>query len=282
MEKSQASASKSMSMTNKDETVSFPLSPPVHLDILESLKSQREETPDGSLYQDAQIVSFIHHFTQHIQRRSGEVSDRILHFTEKAHDLEYEISKKKLEFYLCSNRKYVENTIIVPNSSQRPPPSHTNNNNHTNDTTTTNNILSISSSNDGNADIKVLDNMEQLEDLAITDGMKALSIFHDPEEEIDDQYFQMEEEDSCYYYESNVNDQFNQRPLPYIIGTPEFFESDDVGLGPEVLNNNANNTITANETTTTTNHTDNNLDTNDVQNTSSLYANDSYAVHSIL
>ena len=265
------SHSLSSSIQCKDETVSSPLSSPVHLDILESLKSQQEETPDGSLYQDAQIVSFIHHFTQHIQRRSTEVSDRILHLSNTTHDLEYEISKKKLEFYLCSNRKYVENTIIaVPNSPSQhlpPPPSFNNNNNKNNH------------NNDGNADIKILDNMEHLEDLAISDGMKALSIFHDPEEEIDDQYFQMEEEDSCYYYESSVNDQFNQRPLPYIIGTPEFFESDDVGLGPEELNNHENNSMIGNKTTTVPTHDD---DDDDVPKTSSLFISDSYSVHSTL
>ena len=272
MKKSQSLSS---SIQCEDETVSSsPLSssPVVHLDILESLKSQQEETPDGSLYQDAQIVSFIHHFTQHIQRRSTEVSDRILHLSNTTHDLEYEISKKKLEFYLCSNRKYVENTIIaVPNSPSQhlpPPPSFNNNNNNKNN-----------HNNDGNADIKILDNMEHLEDLAISDGMKALSIFHDPEEEIDDQYFQMEEEDSCYYYESSVNDQFNQRPLPYIIGTPEFFESDDVGLGPEELNNHENNSMVGNKTTIVPTHDD---DDDDVPKTSSLFISDSYSVNSTL
>jgi hypothetical protein len=42
-----------------------------------------------------------------------------------------------------------------------------------------------------------------------------------------------EAEDCCYYYECSEGDTFNSRPLPFVIGSDEFINSGDAGLGGE-------------------------------------------------
>lgn len=39
--------------------------------------------------------------------------------------------------------------------------------------------------------------------------------------------------ENCYYYPSAEADGFNQRPLPFIVGSREFMESSHAGLGPQ-------------------------------------------------
>ena len=101
--------------------------------------------------------------------------------------------------------------------------------------------------------------MHQEENEAILHGIKALSIFHDhttttnnnyynnndnvPSGENMDQYSFKEEDienddndddDSFYYYESSPGDVLNQRPLPFVVGTAEFLESVDGGIGDDL------------------------------------------------
>jgi len=97
--------------------------------------------------------------------------------------------------------------------------------------------------------------LEAEEQSAITDGMKALVLFYDPkrpkkskeeeeEEEgegevtvkLGDTMIDAADEDiigeNCYYYPSAEEDGFNQRPLPFIVGSREFMESNcSCGLG---------------------------------------------------
>ena len=102
--------------------------------------------------------------------------------------------------------------------------------------------------------------MQKEENDAIQDGIKALSIFHDPSTGANNtipidpitagadvgigignnDYFGIEEEeeddeDSFYYYESSPGDVFNQRPLPFIIGSVEFLDSVDGGIGGDIV-----------------------------------------------
>ncbi len=106
-----------------------------------------------------------------------------------------------------------------------------------------------------------LEKMQQEEDEAIQQGFMALSIFHDHtasdapvvatniqhqqnNNNISNPYFEEEDmdddddddDDSFYYYESSPGDIFNQRPLPFIIGSMEFLESVDGGIGGEDTN----------------------------------------------
>lgn len=99
---------------------------------------------------------------------------------------------------------------------------------------------------DSSADIARL---EAEEKDAIQNGMKALSLFFDPkrrksrkksnnddvEDDISDEdhhdnvVISTEEDnmigDNCYFYPAADADQFNQRPLPFIVGSREFMES---------------------------------------------------------
>ena len=74
---------------------------------------------------------------------------------------------------------------------------------------------------------------------AIRDGISALKYYHHQSKTDNefgsDHYFNLDEEDagSPQYYESAESDLFNQRPLPYIIGSKAFMESKDGGIGGE-------------------------------------------------
>ena len=68
----------------------------------------------------------------------------------------------------------------------------------------------------------------EVEHEAIQHAMRALSIFLDPAE---CRRRTTPPESSSHYYEALETDEFNYRPLPYIIGTPEFKISTFGGLG---------------------------------------------------
>jgi len=81
--------------------------------------------------------------------------------------------------------------------------------------------------------------LELEEQAAINDGMRALNLFFDakrPQQGSDsesggnnNQIVESTEDDmvgdDCYYYAAAEGDMFNQRPLPFIIGSREFVES---------------------------------------------------------
>lgn len=97
--------------------------------------------------------------------------------------------------------------------------------------------------------------LEAEEQSAITDGMKALVLFYDPKRlkgksrredgdnkgegevmvKMCDSMIDAGEDiigENCYYYSSAEEDMFNQRPLPFIVGSREFMESScTCGLG---------------------------------------------------
>jgi len=114
------------------------------------------------------------------------------------------------------------------------------------------------------ASMSGLDKMHREEEEAVRDGIKALSIFHDhsnshsastgsadqnehPRTPPDHHYFGSigedeaddgendDDDDSFYCYESSPGDMFNQRPLPFVIGSTEFLESVDGGIGGDIV-----------------------------------------------
>ena len=65
--------------------------------------------------------------------------------------------------------------------------------------------------------------------------MKALSLFYEIGFDNDDYTHSFDEDDDAigensYYYPSAEGDVFNQRPLPFIVGSREFMESSSAGL----------------------------------------------------
>mmetsp|Transcript_5550 Transcript_5550/g.12141 ORF Transcript_5550/g.12141 Transcript_5550/m.12141 type:complete len:298 (+) Transcript_5550:41-934(+) len=92
--------------------------------------------------------------------------------------------------------------------------------------------------------------LEAEERSAIADGMRALKLFYDPKRPRrassggsaasgggeEEGMVAMDAEgdiigDNCYYYPSAEEDGFNQRPLPFVVGSREFMESSCAGLG---------------------------------------------------
>ena len=75
-------------------------------------------------------------------------------------------------------------------------------------------------------------------------GIAALKYFHSHSKSNDkyyesDHYFTLDEEENetPQYYESAEADIFNQRPIPFIIGSKEFMMSQDGGIGSDVDSN---------------------------------------------
>ena len=82
--------------------------------------------------------------------------------------------------------------------------------------------------------------MEDEEKVAISQGIEALKYFFhhsksSPEYYAADHYFELEEDDenSPQSDDSAEADIFNRRPLPFIIGSKDFMESEDGGIGSE-------------------------------------------------
>lgn len=101
---------------------------------------------------------------------------------------------------------------------------------------------------DSSADIARL---EEEENSAIAEGMKALALFYDPMRRqpatdnsseggesggaagAESDYLDASHGDDCCVYPSAENDIFNNRPLPYIVGSPEFYQSSSAGLADD-------------------------------------------------
>ena len=81
---------------------------------------------------------------------------------------------------------------------------------------------------DNDIDVYDISMINEEEDLAIQKGIDSLKIFHDSHDYVSDHFFGLEEEEDenlCHYYESSQSDIFNQRPLPFVVGSEELHKS---------------------------------------------------------
>jgi len=203
----------------------------------------------NNLKADAQLCTLLHDFSIRVQQRSAQLIDAKMELEQKlritdqaAERVRLKLAHVKAErpiFFQITDDPYNNPTAVDVSS-----------------TMTGHNVTGVgrSTSNSavsGTGEIIVepthTDTSDENEELmrdeeyvAITDGISALKYFHyhsksAHEYYASDHYFVLEEDDaeSPQYYDSAEADVFNQRPLPFIIGSKDFMESQDGGIGSE-------------------------------------------------
>jgi hypothetical protein len=221
---------------------------------------RRQQQQQWDLSTDALLATFLHEFSNHMVRRTHHVSREIQSLQSSVNKVGVDVAVVQGEWMRCGEKCFMEQIVgedvaddekesggdgggdAVGNGGEGPKP----------DEKESNNNKGEGVNDDDSADIARLEAEEQA---AIQNGMKALSLFFDPrrpkrsstaesgdngdhhESEADINRasdLDIEEDvicDNCYYYPSADEDKFNQRPLPFIIGSREFMESSCAGLG---------------------------------------------------
>jgi WASH complex subunit FAM21 len=180
-----------------------------------------------SLADDARLATFVQEFTVHIQRRVEEIADAVLDLEDKAGRAALSVELAKSAFLTLPDERFVEQVVgdLGDNSHDASASDHG----------PESSVEGGDEQEEEERDAEL--NMQRLEEEAIQDGMKALSIFYDPASAVGgeaDHYFGLDPvDDSACYYDSAPADQFNQRPLPFVVGSREFLESTDAGLGDD-------------------------------------------------
>ena len=209
--------------------------PSTHMQILDELEDKaRRCCGDGpkewTLADDARLATFVQEFTAHIQRRAESIADSVVALENKKDKAATKVELAKSAFLRLSDQRYVDQVVVDGTgdgvSCGAAEPSQQGDG-------------GTSKEEHDTADISGQDAINQqqtVENQAIRDGMKASELFYDPAHATgsEDHYFGLDQgDDSAWYYESAPADTFNQRPLPYVVGSREFMESTDAGLGEE-------------------------------------------------
>ena len=230
------------------------------------------------LSDDATLATILNELSIHIITRTTRAAFEIRDLHQSVNAAGVNVSLVQTEFMKCTNTMFVEQIVvtdddddkIIDNGESKLGNNNNNNNNRDNlahgeaaRRLNQNDDVGLLSDDDDDDDDSSADiaRLEEEEKLAISDGMKALTLFFDPKRPINDSIGdncgnnndgggnntkrvspmimnnaseeEEEEDNNCYYYPSATEDMFNQRPLPFIIGSREFMESSCVGLGDE-------------------------------------------------
>jgi len=199
-----------------------------------------------TLAQDADLALFLEEFSLHIQRRAAEVARSAGQLDDKLRRASAAVHAANLQFSCLTNERFVEQVVVVTNEEEEEAEIWDENDDKSRKAVKVDPNNSDDEDDDNDDDDATT---EREEGAAIADGLKALSIFYDPAAAATsdgggmqggygapdaDHYFGLDgEDDSCYYYESNPADVYNHRPLPFVVGSREFLESTDAGLGGE-------------------------------------------------
>lgn len=204
-------------------------------------KDSTESSP-WDLSHDALLATLLHEFTNHIVQRTHAVSTEVQKLQSSVNKVGVDVATVQNEWMKCSRTIVMEQVVTEDESSESDSSDDKNNEEQTEQAEG----KEIGSDDDSAAEIARL---EEEEKSAIQDGMKALSLFYDAKQAMrasdgtgdeigldNDEYlnsFDAEDDvmgDNCYYYPSADGDVFNQRPLPFIVGSREFMESSSAGL----------------------------------------------------
>jgi WASH complex subunit FAM21 len=172
-------------------------------------KLQSAVAPGGSgwtLAQDAMLTTFLHEFSQHMQLRATELSHKIVHLEDQVGTLQCELRNTNVDFLLRTNSHFVESRVKSEDHAT---------------------VDQDDDESEQTSDSTEIEPLPQDDGSAIRLGMRALPLFFDTQEELDD------EPDSACYYDSTEDDIFNCRPLPFIVGSIDFMESADAGIGDD-------------------------------------------------
>jgi len=202
-----------------------------------AIEGSNEGTNQWSLVQDNQLADTLAIISNAMERRAVEVTSAICSLEKESETVSIAVSSTVNDLLIRSASQFIESRIDSDESIRSVRDRIDNN------TVSTGNPRGKS---DG------AQNRRDIEENAIRDGMNALTIFHDPvrdaqrrqkhrdkkssdidgsEDSVSIDYEEVAASDCCYFYESCESDQFNHRPLPYVVGSKEFLESDCAGLG---------------------------------------------------
>jgi hypothetical protein len=198
------------------------------------------ESSQWDLSHDALLATLLHEFTNHIVQRTHEVSSEVQKLQSSVNKVGVDVASVQNKWMESSRTVTMEQVItedqdaVSDSKRQEDQPNKLAEENE------------IGSDDDSAAEIARL---EEEEKAAIRDGMKALTLFYDArtarqssegtsdkiglDNDEDMNVFDADEDvigDNCYYYPSAEGDVFNQRPLPFIVGSREFMESSCAGL----------------------------------------------------
>jgi len=181
---------------------------------------------------DAQLATLLNEITNHITSRTQHVSRDIRQLQQEVNNVGVNVALVRTQFMKRSNEIFMEQVV---GDDEEESISSDEKNQNTNESTQKNDT---NIEEDDDVDIARLELEEQA---AINDGMKAISLFFDakrrPQQGSLDsesggnknQIVESTEDDmigdDCYYYAAAEGDMFNQRPLPFVIGSREFVES---------------------------------------------------------
>mmetsp|Transcript_25331 Transcript_25331/g.54831 ORF Transcript_25331/g.54831 Transcript_25331/m.54831 type:complete len:314 (+) Transcript_25331:59-1000(+) len=189
-----------------------------------------------TLADDAKLATYVQEFSEHIQRRAEEVATAVVELEAKSAKAAVQVELAKSAFLRLPDVRFVEQVVVDSDGRQDHDDDEgaiVNGHGPQSDTAPEND----EEEDDANQLEAQQRHQQELEEQAIKDGMKALSLFYDPAAGGEtDHYFGLDPvDDSACYYESAPADTFNQRPLPFIVGSKEFMESTDAGLGDDYL-----------------------------------------------
>ncbi|KAL7476780.1 hypothetical protein ACHAW6_002617 [Cyclotella cf. meneghiniana] len=205
-----------------------------------------ESTP-WDLSHDALLATLLHEFSNHIVQRTREVSLEIRKLQSSVNKVGVDVAFVQNEWMKSSRGIFMEHVVSDDDGNEKIKTDSRGGMRNEKDQKETD--LGSDHDDDSAAEIARLEAEEQA---AIRDGMKALSLFFDPKQSRKTSENAMDDElgfdgddadayygdndiigDDCYYYPSAKDDAFNQRPLPFIVGSREFMESSCAGLGGE-------------------------------------------------
>ena len=202
------------------------------------------------LSNDAQLATLLHEFTSHMIARTHHVACDIRNLQNEVNNVGVNVAMTQTQLMKRSDTIFMEQ-VVGDDDDAEEEESDSEEVDKTEGGDNNAQKSKIAPENDDNddvddssADIACLELEEQS---AIADGMKALNLFFDPKRKVppitagsigsesksgggnnNNMIIDAEEDiigDNCYYYPSAEEDGFNQRPLPFIIGSREFMES---------------------------------------------------------
>ena len=201
-----------------------------------------ESTP-WNLSHDALLATLLHEFTNHIVQRTHEVSTEVRKLQSSVNNVGIDVASVQNEWMKCSRTVAMEQVVKEDDGGSS---SNSDSAENTDESNTQTGEKDKGPGEDDDDSAAEIARLEEEEKSAIQDGMKALSLFYDSrkarqlsdatDDELgfdEDGFFDGDEDiigDNCYYYPSAEGDVFNQRPLPFIVGSAEFLGSSCAGL----------------------------------------------------
>ena len=207
------------------------------------------------LSSDAQLATLLHEFTNHIVSRTHHVSHDVRELQNSVNNVGVNVALVQTEFMKRSSNIFMEQVVgddDDESSSSSDDESDVKGEENVEETKSKVQKREEEDDDGGDSDNSSADiaRLELEEQSAISDGMKALNLFFDvnkrkPSSDSESgnnlgggeqSMLSMNEEedmigDNCYYYQAAEDDGFNQRPLPFIIGSREFMEASSSSTG---------------------------------------------------